>query len=70
MTKSEALRWVGEIKELAKTDPEAAHGQEDALFQEVLLAIASESDDGKTDPRGSAVVALESARLTFSRWCA
>lgn len=52
------------IEEL-KGDDEAAHGQEDALWQDVLLAIAK----GETyDSKGLAREALKSKKLDFARW--
>ncbi len=47
-------------------DDETAHGMEDKLHHDVLLAIA----EGKCeDPAGCAATALETLPLDFDRWC-
>lgn len=50
-------------------DAEAAHGSEDALHQVVLEAIAINQLSGAEAQR-AALVALETKRLAFPRWCA
>ncbi|HEY3495336.1 MAG TPA: hypothetical protein VGK73_11645 [Polyangiaceae bacterium] len=47
-------------------DDEKAHALEDALFVEVLQAIAKGSRNGKA----LAETALKSNALSFERWCA
>lgn len=57
------------IEEIALSagDYERAHGREDQLHQEVLRAIA---DGNAIDPRACAALALTSAEIEFSRYCA
>jgi hypothetical protein len=52
------------IKSIAQ-DPEAAHGTEDGLFIEVLVAIAEGLCD---DPAECARLALTSRDIDFPRW--
>jgi len=48
-------------------DPEVAHAREDELWRDVLQAIA----DGKAwDARLCARRALQTAEISFPRWCA
>lgn len=54
------------IEEMAR-DPESAHAAEDALYRDVLRAIASGEC---TNPRLLASAALESQEVSFPRWCA
>jgi len=57
-----------DIKRLAHDD-EAAHGMEDALHWAVLSAIASGELEGY-DARTAANLAMATADIDFSRWCA
>lgn len=65
MTVKEILKRVAEIKQ-AKGDDEKAHGLEDQLYHDVLVAIARGSK--KADEL--ALAALETRYIEFSRWCA
>ena len=47
-------------------DDEAAHGEEDDLWRDVLRAIA----DGADNPRAMAREALETTHLSFERYTA
>lgn len=49
------------------SDDESAHGTEDELHGAVLHAIA---DGSCPDPKAWAAAALESTKISFSRWCA
>lgn len=49
-------------------DPEAAHGDEDDLYEEVLTWIRDHSSDDAA--RRLAREALRTKELDFSRWCA
>ena len=66
MTVPEVLARVDAIKERAYDD-ESAHGMEDDLRRDVLLAIAARKTD---DPQGIAAAALLTGAIEFSRWCA
>ncbi len=57
---------VNHIRELASTDPEAAHAEEDSLHYDVLKAIADVNVD---DPVTAAHVAITTQEIQFSRWC-
>ena len=62
----EAKREVERIKDIA-SDDEAAHGAEDDLWERALRTIA----DGRADdPQHLALVALETKKIDFQRWCA
>ena len=56
---------VAHIAELC-CDDESAHSAEDALWSDVLAAIAQGADD----PAGLAAAAIETIDIEFARWCA
>jgi hypothetical protein len=62
--------WVeAQVENIRKkrADDELAHMLEDALYRNVLHAIA----EGRAkDPSACAAAALESDAIEFSRWCA
>lgn len=59
---------VREIEKYAqKGDPEAAHSEEDDLYEEVLKAIAEKRC---ISPRRCAEAALSTKLSDFPRWCA
>lgn len=62
--------WVeGRVRDIEAIagDDEAAHSEEDSLWEAVLLAIAN----GETaDPAACARAALETKKIKFERWCA
>jgi hypothetical protein len=66
MTVSEVQARIAKVRQLA-WDDESAHSAEDALFLDVLAAIAKDEGD---EPRELAAAALESAGVRFARWCA
>lgn len=59
-------KWIDHIKE-SYDDDEHAHGEEDALHQEVLLAISEERCE---KPVEAAKLALTTLNIKFHRWCA
>ena len=61
----DVLRMVGQIAG-KRSDPEVAHSMEDALYVEVLQAIAG----GAGNPQELAAAALNAYELEFPRWCA
>lgn len=66
MTVDDVRKELDRIRSMAR-DPEAAHGSEDNLHQEVLDAIAEGNCD---DPAALAAAALQSTLISFPRWCA
>lgn len=52
--------------DIIKDDDEGAHGNEDALWEEVLEAIA----EGASNPKALAREALATRAIDFARWCA
>jgi hypothetical protein len=70
MTVQDVRKRAKEIKKLSLVDPEAAHAQEDELWKDVLSAIASKQDHGRTYPDGLARAALVTTKLEFPRWSA
>lgn len=66
MTVDEVRERVQQIRNMAGDD-ERAHSAEDALHQEVLLAIA---DGEAEDMRGISREALTTKDIDFCRWCA
>jgi hypothetical protein len=68
MTREEVEVGIAQIRALAG-DPEAAHGAEDMLWQIVLEAIRDGKLEGLT-PAEAAGIAVQSAEIRFSRWCA
>lgn len=67
MDRYQVAERVAQIRAMAGDD-EAAHCAEDALYGEVLAAIAS---DGCTDDvREVAAAALKTQDIEFSRWYA
>ena len=54
-----------ELRELAKTDPEAAHNREDRLYRDFVKVVASE---GNARLRALAAEVLRSATVDFPRW--
>lgn len=70
-TRKEAMT-VDEVREAVALiatmthDDEAAHSNEDTLWENVLRAIA----DGVPHPEALAKEALKTVNLDFSRWCA
>jgi len=65
MTPGEVEARVERIRAMAGDD-EAAHGAEDSLRRDVLLAIAG----GARNARALARTALETEEIEFARWCA
>ena len=66
MTLDEARAEVERIKAMAGDD-EAAHAAEDNFRERVLRWIA----DGKADdPQHLALIALQTSKIDFQRWCA
>lgn len=57
---------VAEIARVGGSDDETAHAKEDALYVDVLTAIA----DGAEDPAALAAAALKAYELPHARWCA
>src|ERR1051326_1491076 len=57
---------VAKIRKL-RDDSEMAHAAEDALYEELLAAIASGIAE---EPAAMARVALETSTIDFERWCA
>ena len=66
LTVDAVKRGVDEVGRLAPDD-EAAHVAEDALYGNVLRAIA---DGICEDARECARVALKAQEIKFARWCA
>lgn len=66
MTINDVKQRVECIRSQADTDWERAHGLEDALFLDVLIAIARGSKNAKQLAKTS----LESKKLDFARRCA
>ena len=70
MSKKVTVRTVAKrvrLIERSTSDDEFAHSEEDALYWEVLLAIAEERVD---DPAAVAREALRTKAISFARWCA
>lgn len=65
ITVEEALTRVQDIRDMAGDD-EVAHSSEDALRDDVLVAIAS----GSPDAGELARIALQTGKIRFARWCA
>jgi hypothetical protein len=66
MTIEEIRKKVQTIKDM-KSDPEAAHGAEDSLYQDLLEAIAASQVE---NPAEAAKEALYAQSIEFPRWCA
>lgn len=66
MTKQDVIDALTDIRATARDD-EHAHLKEDALYRNLLKAIA---DGTCNDPAGCAKLALTSAEIDFSRWYA
>ncbi len=64
-TREDVVRRVAKIVGMAGDD-EAAHGEEDALHEDVLKAIAA----GALNPAELAAEALKTLEIEFSRWYA
>jgi len=64
MLVSEIEARVAEIEQLGEQDNGRAHEKEDALFLDVLAAIAS----GQPDAQSLAAAAIRSAELDINRW--
>jgi hypothetical protein len=68
MTPEDVRKLVQKIKEeVDEGDDEMLHVKEDALYQEVLEAIA---DGSAENPSECARIALETSKFDFARWCA
>lgn len=65
----EELRQRVADLEASRGDDEAAHGEEDALRESVLRAIADGSATGD-EAREMARIALSTEAIDFNRWCA
>ena len=59
----ERVKWIDSVR----GDDEAAHSAEDALYAEVLRAIA---DGTAEDAQACAKEALKTQHIGFARWCA
>lgn len=66
LTKQEVIGRVTTIRN-TKGDDEHAHGLEDALYRDVLKAIAEGTCE---EPVGCARVALATQKIKFARHCA
>jgi hypothetical protein len=66
MTPAIVQKRIEQIKE-KRHDDEVAHGLEDKLRQDVLLAIARGECTG---PAECARLALTTSEIDFARWCA
>jgi hypothetical protein len=66
VTRAEVEGRVAEIAAVGPADPEVGHSMEDALFIDVLRAIAQGAENG----RELAAAALVAADLDFPRWAA
>lgn len=64
MTPEDVCKRVVAIAQMVD-DPEAAHSEEDTLYQDVLRAIGSGEC---SDPAYCARVALDTLSLEFERW--
>jgi hypothetical protein len=65
MTKKEIEERIAKIKDVSYDD-EAAHGMEDKLIHDVLIAIK----DGKVrSAKSIAKAVLKVKELDFARWC-
>ena len=64
--KVEEVKARVESIENTKYDDEVAHSMEDALWQDVLEAIAK----GSQDSQALAEEALKTTKIKFARWCA
>lgn len=65
MTVEELRRRVSELESF-HADDEGAHGTEDRLRHDVLLAIR----DGAENAAELADIVLKTSEIEFSRWCA
>jgi hypothetical protein len=65
ITLESVRRRLKEIR-AAAGDDERAHSMEDALYRDVLQAIAKGHIDGSRLAR----LALNARRINFARWCA
>ncbi len=71
MRKREILKRLAEIRTLAETDDERAHGAEDQLFLDVLEMVARPDHGMSVDELAVlARTALRSSKLDFGRNCA
>lgn len=68
MTPNEVRQRVDAIRAVA-ADDERAHGMEDGLHEDVLMAIASGDIKG-VEAVQCAAIALTTTAIDFSRWCA
>jgi len=67
MTTQELKVRIDEIKEVSHIgDHEKAHSLEDELYRDVLVAICK----GTPNYKQLALMALQTQKLDFSRWCA
>lgn len=66
MTIDDVREQLDRIRQISG-DPEAAHSAEDAMRENVLLAIAHGRTD---DPAALATEALRSGAIDFPRWTA
>jgi hypothetical protein len=55
------------VSQLSSFDSEVAHSSEDALYVDVLKALA---DGSLESPQEAARICLQSQELPFDRWCA
>jgi hypothetical protein len=71
MTRADVLRRVREIGRKGQHDYEAAPGDEDRLYQDVLQAIVDGANDpNSTKPEILAAAALKTKRFDFERYTA
>ncbi len=61
----EANEWLEKIRAMAGDD-EAAHSEEDAFREAVLVQIAN----GAVNGQQLAAIALKTGEIEFARWCA
>lgn len=64
MKVEDVMFQVDQIKEVAVTDDEKAHGLEDSLWESVLVSIAH----GAKNAQGLARAALKTRLIKFGRW--
>lgn len=62
----DVIRRIESIKSKSTYDPEVAHGKEDDLYLDVLVAIA----EGAPNAKELAAEAIKTQGIDFPRWCA
>lgn len=70
MTPDEVKTRVDKLREVAGSDPERDHAEEDSIYYDVLYAIANRETDGDAASIECAQEAIKAYDIYYPKWYA